>query len=245
MGISPSTLFHFTNKNGLKGILKDNFKIKYCLEKLPNRKESGNIAIPMVSFCDIKISEIKEHIEKYGQYGIGLSKDWANQKKLSPVFYQNLNSGFSNGLIKNMSDFIMSDIEDRFKDIIIDLIRLSKEYEGTLKRGNKIISKKYRFADEREWRYVPEMNMNKKFPDFLLETEYDTADKKRNANTKLSEELLYFNANQIMYLIVKEESEINELITHIRTVKGKNYSMEEVDRLTTRIISCERILNDF
>lgn len=56
---------------------------------------------------------------------------------------------------------------------------------------------------------------------------------------------MYFNANQIMYLIVKEESEINELITHIRTVKGKNYTMEEVDRLTTRIISCERILNDF
>ncbi len=245
MSISPSTLFHFTNKKGLKGILKDNFKMKYCLEKLPNRQKSGSIAIPMVSFCDIKISEIKEHIEKYGKYGIGLSKEWANQKKLSPVFYQNLNSGFSNGLIRNMSDFAMSDTEDRFKDIIFDLLRLSKEYEGTLKRGDNIISEKYRFADEREWRYVPEMNMNRKFPDFLLEFDYNTADKKRIANSKLSGERLYFNANQIMYLIVKEESEINDLITHIRTVKGKNYMPDEIDRLTTRIISCERILNDF
>lgn len=82
MSISPSTLFHFTNKSGLKGILKDNFKMKYCLEKLPNRKESGSIAIPMVSFCDIKISEIKEYIEKYEKYGIGLSKEWANEKKI-------------------------------------------------------------------------------------------------------------------------------------------------------------------
>ncbi len=245
MSISPSTLFHFTNKKGLKGILKDNFKMKYCLEKLPNRQESGSIAIPMVSFCDIKISEIKEHIEKYGKYGIGLSKEWANQKKLSPVFYQNLNSGFSSGLISNMSASLKSNTEDRFKDIVIDLLRLSKEYEGTLKRRNNIVSKKYRFADEREWRFVPEMNMNRKFPDFLLESDYDTTEKKRKANTKLGVERLCFNANQIMYLIVKEESEINELITYIRSVKGKSYMMDEVDRLTTRIISCERILNDF
>lgn len=110
------------------------------------------------------------------------------KKKLSPVFYQNLNSRFSSGLIRNMSDFAMIDIEDRFKDIVFDLLRLSKEYEGTLKRENKIISKKCRFADEREWRFVPEMNMNKKFPDFLLESDYNTADKKRIANTKLSGE---------------------------------------------------------
>ena len=85
MGLSPSTLFHFTSKSGLKGILKDNFKLKYCLEKINHREKPVEIAIPMVSFCDIKISEIKEHIEKYGYYGIGLSKKWAFEKGLNPV----------------------------------------------------------------------------------------------------------------------------------------------------------------
>ena len=48
-----------------------------------------------------------------------------------------------------------------------------------------------------------------------------------------------------MYLIVKDENEINELIQHIRNVKGKNYTLHEIDRLTTRILTCERILKDF
>lgn len=36
MALYPSTVFHFTSKSGLKGILSNNFKLKYCLEKLPN-----------------------------------------------------------------------------------------------------------------------------------------------------------------------------------------------------------------
>ena len=71
MGLSPSTLFHLTSKTGLKGILKDNFKLKYCLEKIDHTEMPVELAIPMVAFCDIKISEIKDHIDKYGSYGIG------------------------------------------------------------------------------------------------------------------------------------------------------------------------------
>lgn len=245
MSISPSTLFHFTNKPGLKGILKDNFKLKYCLEKLPNGKDDGRIAIPMVSFCDIKISEIVEHISKYGQYGIGLSKTWAIEKGLSPVFYQSLKSSFSVGLKEKLGEIMLANKDDYAIDIMFDFLRLSKEYEGNLVRNGKTINEAYRYADEREWRYIPKLNRNRPFPDLLLEDDYNTPEKKQSANRKLTNERLYFNANEIMYLIVKNDDDISELISHIRTVKGKNYSMDEIDRLTTRIITCERIINDF
>lgn len=245
MSISPSTLFHFTNKTSLFEILRDNFKLKYCLEKLPNNKDEGSIAVPMVSFCDIKISEITEHISKYGEYGIGLSKEWAIKKKLSPLFYQNLNSEFSENFIITARELFKDDSVDiKYKASFADILRLTKQYEGKLIRGKEIIEK-YRFADEREWRFVPKITGNSKFLPFIQEDNYDTADKKKKANDKLKNERLKFNANDIMYLIVKEEEEINELIHHIRYVKGKNYTANEVDRLTTRIISCERIFNDF
>lgn len=245
MALSPSTLFHFTNKEGLKGILSNNFKLKYCLEKLPNGNDEGRIAIPMVSFCDIKISEISDHISKYGQYGIGLSKNWAIEKGLSPVFYQSLNSSFSTSLKSKISNILLGNRDEDAIDIIFDFLRLSKEYEGKLVRNRKIIEKNYRYADEREWRYVPKLNRNRNFPDFLLEEDYNTPTKKQIANRKLSNERLFFNANEIMYLIVKNDDDISDLISHIRNVKGKNYSYDEIDRLTTRIITCERILNDF
>ena len=245
MGLSPSTLFHFTSMEGLKGILKDNFRINYCLEELGHNDRPIKMAIPMVSFCDIKISEITEHIGKYGHYGIGLSKKWAFESGLNPVFYVNIKSTFPNRLISTLRIFNSLDsISNYDKDSYTNLIRYMKIYEGELKRDIKIIEN-YRFADEREWRYVPDLNPEKPFLGWLTSTQYDTELKKENANSKLKNERLYFNANQILYLIVKEEIEIEEIIDHIRNVKSKNYSLNEVERLMTRIISCERILNDF
>jgi len=243
MGLSPSTLFHFTTKIGLKGILKDNFKLKYCLETISHIDKPIEIAIPMVSFCDIKISQIKEHIEKYGYYGIGLSKDWAMEKGLNPVIYLNSSSSFSIGIISVIKDIVKNKKlikEDRMN--LVNFLRYSKIYEGDLIRKGKTI-KKYRYADEREWRYVPEKKTNHLA--WLAKNQYDTQEKKASQNNNLKDEKLFFNANQILYLVVKEEKEIAEIISHIRTVKGINYTMDEIDRLTSRIISCERIMNDF
>ena len=245
MGLSPSTLFHFTSKDGLKGILKDNFKIKYCRERIEHNQWHLELAIPMVSFCDIKISEITDHIVKYGYYGIGLSKKWAINKGLHPVIYMNRKSPFSHNLITTIHKFIsMRNINKYDKESLIDLLRYMKIYEGKFKRRNKIIEN-YRFSDEREWRYVPEMILNSKFSSWLTIDKYNTPTKKRKENKKLVNERLYFDANEILYVIVKKESEINEIINHIRNVKGMNYTMEEVERLMTRILSYERIINDF
>lgn len=245
MGLSPSTLFHFTSKSGLKGILRDNFKIKYCFEKINHNKKNLEIAIPMVSFCDIKISEITDHIGKYGSYGIGLSKEWAYEKGLNPLLYLTAKSDFSDSLISSIREFAGQDsfdVEKRWN--LTNILRYIKIYEGELTRKGKTI-KNYRSADEREWRYTPKMRGNDTFKDWLLARQYNTSEKKKAENAKLADERLYFNANQILYIIVKEESEINEIINYIKSVKGKNYTMDEIDRLTTRILSCERIINDF
>lgn len=245
MGLSPSTLFHFTSKEGLFGLLEDNFKLKYCLEEISHDIKPVKIAIPMVSFCDIKISDISEHISKYGQYGIGLSKDWAIRNGLNPVVYMNSSSNFCKTIIETIRSINVNENVpkmERFR--LSNLLRYTKIYEGKLTRQGKTIPN-YRFADEREWRYVPEMIEKAKFLHWLLDEQYNTIDKKLEHNERLKDERLYFNPSDIMYLIVKEETEIDEIIQYIRKVKGKNYTMNEIDRLTTRILTCERIRNDF
>lgn len=243
MGLSPSTLFHFTKRRALMGILKDNFHLKYCTERLDNETSPIEVAIPMVSFCDIKLSEIKEHIDKYGYYGIGLSKDWAVNNGLNPVIYLNSSSNFSIGIINSLRNIIQNtDTTDYDKENIAKLIQYLKKYEGDLVRKG-ITTNNYRYADEREWRFVPELK--EYIRPWLSKNEYDTKQKKKLANESLRNERLFFNANDILYIIVKKETEIRETINHIRAVKGKNYDSIDIDRLTTRIISCERILNDF
>lgn len=190
MGLSPSTLFHFSSKDGLKGILANNFKIKYCLEKLNHKTKPVEIAIPMVSFCDIRISEITEHIEKYGQYGIGLSKEWAVEKGLNPVIYLNSSSDFATNLIDSLritSQDLNLPRSERVNNA--DVIRYSKVYEGPLIRKGKTIEK-YRFSDEREWRYVPPFN--DAFLAWIGKNQYDTPSKKRTINARLIDEKVVF-----------------------------------------------------
>ena len=72
MGLSSNSLIHLTkSKDALIGILKEGFRIKYCLENIGARNIKVGAAFPMVSFCDIPLSEIKNHIENYGDYGVG------------------------------------------------------------------------------------------------------------------------------------------------------------------------------
>jgi hypothetical protein len=87
--ISSESIFHFTkSKKILLSILKNEFQPHFCFERceLGNRVIKG--AYPMVCFCDIPLSQVKEYIgEHYGDYGIGMSKSWAEKSGLNPVLY--------------------------------------------------------------------------------------------------------------------------------------------------------------
>ena len=87
--LSANTLFHFANKvENLEGILKEDFYPNYCLENLGSIT-GGNfrIAIPMVCFCDIPLSQIHKHTNTYGCYALGLTKEWGKRNGISPVLY--------------------------------------------------------------------------------------------------------------------------------------------------------------
>jgi len=83
-------LFHFTKSlDILKLILEHGIQPKYCLEDFEWFKWDTHkyLAYPMSCFCDIPLSRITEHTNFYGNYGIGLSKNWGFKNNLIPVIY--------------------------------------------------------------------------------------------------------------------------------------------------------------
>ena len=88
MSLSTNSVIHYTDSlSNIKGILKNGFRIKYCLETFISKESYFSGAFAMVSFCDIPLSETKNHIKSYGGYGIGLSKEWATENGMNPVLY--------------------------------------------------------------------------------------------------------------------------------------------------------------
>jgi hypothetical protein len=247
----PEILFHFTDKDGLLELLKTTFKVSYAREKIEGKNKTREFGVPMISFCDLRLSELKTHMSEYGKYGIGLSKEWANDKGLNPVWYVNKNCDFAdnfidalNGIYRHLNTVKDGDIYQGLSDDymkIVDAYRYIKNYEGKLTRNGKTINN-FRFADEREWRYIPPLSKSDVLP-FIPISRIRTKKQKAEYNDKIAHLKLHFEPNDIRYLIVESEDDIVYLVNHLRVVKNR-FSQHDIDRLSSRILTAEQIHND-
>ncbi|RLW63863.1 MAG: hypothetical protein B6D73_13785 [gamma proteobacterium symbiont of Stewartia floridana] len=245
----PEILFHFCQKQALFGILGSTFRVSYAKEKIIGKSKEREIGVPMVSFCDLKLSEITSHMNKYGNYGIGLTKEWANKNGLNPVLYISRHSPFTDGLLSGLNSIHAhrrkleksGDSKELSTDYmnIYNTYRYVKNYEAPLHRKGHQKIEKYRFADEREWRYVPPLDNTSLQPFVPLEA-IKTEKKKSELNESIRNVVLHFEPEDIRYLIVERDNEISELIDHLMNVK-KRFSTNTLNRLKSRILTSEQI----
>ena len=188
MAISTNSIIHYTNSfKVITSILKEGFRVKYCEERLKlGNNGFSSAAHPMVSFCDIPLSNSQQHFDAYGRYGIGLSKDWAIKHGVNPVLYIDRNSLFANSLFELIKERRKKNTNlTRKQDLeILQIKSYAKNYSGPLKRNNVDISS-YRFYDEREWRLVPAKITLDNAPFSLNLTEYKKDKKKYNYERKI------------------------------------------------------------
>ncbi|RYD97158.1 MAG: hypothetical protein EOP54_11790, partial [Sphingobacteriales bacterium] len=212
MGLSSNTVIHFTNNlSNLKGRIKDKFQIRYCRETITGKQKVYDLLIPMVSFCDIPFSQIVNHIDSYGSYGIGLKKTWAEQNGLNPVLYLDRNSQLTENILEKLYSHLvsnkktLSELDDDEK-CHFDFIRYIKNYQGNLQRINKKAIQNYRFSDEREWRYVIDpKSKNPLFGNLKNASKEDITDGKKKMNEKIKDIRLEFIPDDINYIIIKNE----------------------------------------
>ncbi|WP_407263745.1 abortive infection system antitoxin AbiGi family protein, partial [Klebsiella quasipneumoniae] len=169
----PSVVCHFTRRSSvLISILQSMFfKVSYAKEEIIGTDASRTFGIPMVSFCDIRLSQLNEHITKYGRYGIALNKGWAISNGLNPVSYISKDCSMFGRLDARLRELRSSmkhiKSEGAFEEYkmaleqyndFINTMRYMKNYEGNLIRNKKPLIKNYRFANEHEWRYIPDVD---------------------------------------------------------------------------------------
>jgi hypothetical protein len=250
-GPYPEIIFHFADKAAaLKGILKEQaFFPSYARERIENLlgpdKEFG---VPMVSFCDLRLSELPVHMEKYGHFGIGLTKEWALRSQLNPVAYVNKSSEFTSGLLRAI-DWLWEQFEatqDDYRGLVerqlrymdtMNTLRYIKNYEGTLiRRRHK--PRNYRFADEREWRHV----LHHATPNVLAFLSPKLMGQKDFFNAQLRPFKLPYSPADVKYLLVPSEAQIPALR---KTIESLGISLTDQSHLLARIITSEQVETDF
>ena len=261
--LSTNRLFHYTpKKEYLIDILKNGFEPRLSLEKLlifndnklldllsrelgietPIKKLIDEFAIAMTCFCDIPLNLVSNHVKLYGNYSIGLNKEWAEKSGISPVFYipehaetkalfklliNNYYKSFEKieelriekiREIKTKEELLLIDILN-FYNNLIELTLFIKPYKGFYERNNEI---DYKFYDEREWRYVPNLMICKPYRN---KTEYEEYCKQGKPNLNVPK--LTFNHDEITDIVVpKEEVEvIQRIISETAELKDINASI--------------------
>lgn len=231
MPVSSQTLFHFTKEySTLKQILQDGgFWPHYCTEIGWGKDESLSWAVPMTCFTDIPFHSLLEHINWYGNYGIGMSKEWAiKNSNISPVLYLNRTSSW---VLNTISKRSHSKGPWSVADYM--LFALLKRYEGPTidkegRRRRKIL------YDEREWRYIPTIDPQYRFIPLENGEEFDAT----TMNQRTFAYKAKFKASDIHHIIIHDESEKSALMDDIDNI-FTSLSPNERLSLKSKIISRE------
>src|SRR5262245_55949793 len=266
--LSSATLFHFTRSlDTLKSILDSGLRPFYSSEDLKIFGVKECPGVPMVSLCDIPLSQTRKHVDDYGRYAIGFDKKWGMTKNISPVHYI-YEGSICARVILDIYDSLPSGSFYKNCSCMKFNTRTAiffygKPYRGSLLRkdaSGRIVDKgEVSFYDEREWRYVPFADQTtnmEAIPDavraMLSEGELKDANILSSASASLHDHYkLKFGAEDVKYVIVDKENEIPDLVDFINGLKGcKNNEVggcteNERKRLMTRVISMRQIEEDF
>lgn len=287
--INASSLFHFTGQfDILQKIIRNGIRFSYAFEDLsydvvnpvaPYLDDLGKsferlgVAIPMISFCDIPIVRASNHIDRYGEYMIGLDKsmiiDMYNDI-INPVIYME-----SNNLYLAFRD-LASIPTEMFEEILKKIMHISKEDEDSRsklineempKYVNRIFNVRfmmgltkpvsdsfdnYCYYDEREWRaFWPDNHSDERGWKWDVTREkHDKYKKEWNKELANSNDgYMKFLPSTITHIVVKSESQISktiDLLLHSKTIFGNaNVEMDERLMLVSKITSMERISLDY
>lgn len=219
MGLSSNIIWHQTDFNGLRAILKSKrFLYSYSLESIMWKSRRIDIAFPMISFCDIPLSDISEYLGKYGKYTIGLKRSWGKTVGVCPVWYRDKDAISLKTQMDSFSGIKNKEPNTLSKEEIIlwQVVANTKNYEGELLK-RKFSS--YRFFDEREVRLVPTYDdlSSLKVKPFINKKEYDNY-KSVYGSSRILNMGVDFEYSDIAYIIYS-----NKCSSVVKLLKGYYY----------------------
>ena len=228
MGLSSNILWHQTNRDSFEKILKARkLTLGYSREKFFNG--SLVLAFPMVSLCDLPVSEMGDYLGKYGNYTIGFSREWGKKNAFTPVWYCETNSD---------SEFQLKELlSSNYPDAALDILAYVKPVEGELET-KEFVYDNYRYYDEREVRFVPIKEVLTKYeiPRTLDSNGYEKY-KKDHGDSPLIPLYIPFKWTDIKYIIVWRENQIEPFRKMLEKYGCDNHSIG--------IFSQNRIKQDF
>lgn len=263
-------IFHYTKSfDSLIGVLTKGFSPSYCQEQITDLV----YLIPMVSFCNISIRDVDLYM-RYGNYGIGMSIDWAIKNRISPVIYihetspfNNLHSDINKILLWDLVNGQFADAQRQFKEAMDkgEAYNYSppadERHTRLLSEINKLTVPALQFFknwkvqyqeqeiityQEREWRYIPDLQDEKKIIPSSDDEFASYSDKEVKPKPHLPKYALQIDSiTDLRYIIISNEEERSNVINCLILKFGEKNVLDALFSGTLLILTDQQVKNDF
>lgn len=250
MGLSSNIIWHQSSFEAIQEIIKSQtFICSYSIETIKWRKSEIDVAFPMISFCDIPISDMQEYLThnqtgilngKYGECTIGMTQDWAFNAGMCHVWYLDPRCNYLREVLPTKKKLLQS-LKSRKYHNRWHLLSRIKPITGNLKSKGFI---DYRFYDEKEVRYVPSPKSleAKSVEKILTKNEYDEYKLQRatnlgdnTGNSLIPELKLSFKMSDVRYILCYTKSQM-ERINELLNGQCRDIVIMEYSRIVEEII---------
>lgn len=271
MKVSSSKLLHHTREfENLISIIENGFEHRTVNESLPFSEHSSSaFNIPgiirydfkfdAVCFTDLPPDKIANHIDQYGEYVIGLSKDWGIANGITPIRYIH---HYTPDIFDDNFRFIKNFIErypqskedivmminnlledDGHEDLISDgdISNLPEKFQRLIQGYNQIITDvcAFTYSHFGLMRIYKEKVRNNETGD-LEEKIYYNEREWRSLDPNGEKGNLTFTASNISGIYVKTKEEQKTLLNFFRENKSK-YKIEDIEKFKTKIKLTDQI----
>lgn len=206
-------IIHFTPCfDKFKSIIESkSLHLHYCKEDFCIGDKTISRAVhPMVSFSEYDISTIDNENITYGRFGVAFSREWVGKYKIHQVLYIERDSILANSLAylliarrKNATKQLSSKV----KLSIMTIKCFTKNSRGY---NSHWAIHDFDFKSENEWRYVP---TKEQIDGNLISQDRRKFKGNENSyNEKLVNYPMRFSANDIEFLFVKTQEQIDEIL---------------------------------
>jgi hypothetical protein len=250
-------LFHsiLEYENLLKIIDNKGFKASYADEKI----EELNVKLLMISFSNVALFESRTQIN-YGDFALGLTREWGQESGLEPVIYTYANSVIGKSFMETMTlagrkvvrmellekNEVNSSITSDFSSVLdnsINMLMYLKSIKVKDKKGNEFIA-----YNDREWRFVHKHgNVNPMIfeTNFLTEKPNPIYEKAKSYDKPYTNEVvLPFELSDLKYIVAQKKEQKKEIFDKLCASFGKEKVLENIVNGDLEILSRDTIWNN-
>lgn len=256
--VQPDTLFHFVSKREyLMGMLKSKrIAPRYCCENFRylNVRTVKELAFPMSCFCDIGLQKLEPHMNCYGSFGIALPKEWCMQKGFQAVQYLNHEGALASDTktairtaMATLNRESSTKPEEVLTNYLLHQLMYLKPYQGRTRFRVDGRTHDKCFADECEWRYIPDLSATDLPAAVVNQWQIDNYLLSYSAALiKCEKALVEYEYNDLKYVMVDNADSFSFLLKEVENWRDEEQiNTREMNVLLSKVVVWDEIKGDF